>query len=150
MSSLRVSGNVDSWCTRCKMMLAHTIEAMVGSECKRVQCNTCRSSHVHRASPPGTKIYQALARTPVQSTDKTRKMGPKKNTAGLARASHYSELMRGRDTLMARSYSFREQFAEGEVLAHSQFGVGLVVADKGANKIEVLFQEGPKVLAHRR
>ena len=30
MGTLKPGGNVDSWCGKCSMMLAHTIEAMVG------------------------------------------------------------------------------------------------------------------------
>src|SRR5215831_15699747 len=48
----RVAGEVDAFCTRCKLTLAHTILAMVGTKIARVRCNTCGGDHVYRA-PPG-------------------------------------------------------------------------------------------------
>ncbi len=41
MPTYRVAGEVDAFCTRCKLNLAHTIVAMVGSKIARVRCNTC-------------------------------------------------------------------------------------------------------------
>ena len=38
----------------------------------------------------------------------------------------------------------------GEMMEHTVFGLGVVTADKGSNKIEVLFEEGPKVMLHDR
>ena len=48
-----VGKDVDSWCTRCKLILAHTVEAMVGPKVTRVHCNTCGSQHAFRPTAPG-------------------------------------------------------------------------------------------------
>ena len=40
---LKPGDDVDSWCGVCKLMLAHTIEAMVGDTPARVHCNTLQS-----------------------------------------------------------------------------------------------------------
>src|SRR5437588_9021934 len=47
----RVGGDVDAFCTRCKMELGHTILAMVGSRPARVRCNTCQGEHNYRSEP---------------------------------------------------------------------------------------------------
>ncbi len=47
---LRVGGDIDSFCTRCKMVLGHTILAMVGKRPVRVRCNTCGGEHNYRGS----------------------------------------------------------------------------------------------------
>lgn len=46
----RVGGEVDAACTKCKMLLGHTILAMVGSRIARVRCNTCQGEHNFRTS----------------------------------------------------------------------------------------------------
>ena len=50
--AVRVGSNVDSWCGKCKLMLAHTVEAMVGAQPKRVNCNTC-GAHLGHVFPDG-------------------------------------------------------------------------------------------------
>ena len=55
MSGKKVGGEVDVFCTRCKMELGHTILAMVGQTIARVQCNTCRGQHAYRAAPGTSK-----------------------------------------------------------------------------------------------
>src|SRR2546430_15525379 len=50
-TALRVGGDIDAWCTRCKMNLGHTILAMVGTRPARVRCNTCQGEHNFRGAP---------------------------------------------------------------------------------------------------
>ena len=47
-TKLKVSGEVDSYCTKCKLDLAHRIIAMVGDQPKKVECRTCGSHHLYR------------------------------------------------------------------------------------------------------
>ena len=135
---LKVAGNVDSWCGRCKLMLAHTIEAMVGSEVARVHCNTCNTQHAYKPFPPGEAPKQVRAR----------EESGRGLTAGKVRASHYQELLKGRDPAMAKRYSPKETFKAGDVVEHVTFGIGVATALKEGGKIEVLFQDGAKVLVH--
>ncbi len=46
-----VGGDVNAWCSKCKMELAHTIIAMVDELPKKVQCNTCSGKHNYRLKP---------------------------------------------------------------------------------------------------
>ena len=43
----KTGGEVDCFCTRCKMVLAHTILAMVGDRPARVKCNTCHTCLIY-------------------------------------------------------------------------------------------------------
>ena len=38
----------------------------------------------------------------------------------------------------------------GDLVQHPSFGLGVATANKDGSKIEVLFEEGPKVLVHCR
>jgi len=135
---LKVGDNVDGWCGKCKMVLAHTIEAMVGTKPARVTCNTCRSQHSHKPNPPGDSPRVA------RSASSGEKAPPK------GRANRYQVLLKGKDTALAKSYSIRDSYAPGDVLQHPSFGLGIATAVKDGAKVEVLFENGPKVLVHGR
>jgi hypothetical protein len=136
-----VGKDVDSWCTRCKLILAHTIEAVVNGRITRVHCNTCRGQHAYRPVPPGEGASAAPAGSRAARPRATRKA---------PRISRYDELLRGRERSAARPYAISERFAESELIQHPAFGLGLVTAVKEANKIEVLFADGSRTLAHHR
>jgi hypothetical protein len=135
-----VSKDIDSWCTRCKMVLAHTIEAVVDGRITRVHCNTCGGQHAYRAGAPGT-ARSTGDRTRVTRTTHTRTTP----TAAL-----YADVMRGRDANAARAYSPAERFAAGDLIRHATFGLGVVTGLKDVTKIEVVFADGTKLLIHRR
>jgi hypothetical protein len=123
-------GTVDSWCGKCKLVLAHTIEAMIGNKPARVHCNTCQSQHVYKAAEPAKRGPRAQA-------------GP--------RPSRYKTLVAaGTNTGAAKAYSPKDTYQEGDVLQHPTFGVGVTTAVKDVSKIEVLFESGAKVLVHGR
>jgi 3-oxoacyl-ACP reductase-like protein len=52
-----------------------------------------------------------------------------------------------RDEADARGYRPAERFAQGELVRHAKFGLGVVQRVEGG-KIEVLFRDGPRTLAH--
>lgn len=142
MAKPAVAKDVDSWCTKCKLVLAHTVEAMVGEKITRVHCNTCGSQHAYRAKPP--------AKAAGQKTPRARASGSKAREAGPSPASQYEALMRGKDPAKARAYAPSERFAAADLIRHPTFGLGFVLLVKESNKIEVAFADGPKVLAHGR
>ena len=123
-------GTIDGWCGKCKMILAHTIEAMIGSKPARVHCNTCNSQHAYKASEPSKTTPRA--------------------SGGGTRPGRYKTLLASSDTAAAKTYSPKDTYREGDVLQHSVFGVGVTTAVKDISKIEVLFENGPKTLVHGR
>jgi hypothetical protein len=115
-------------------MLAHTIEAVVNDKITRTHCNTCGAQHAHRKHPPGT----ALARK--RAGDKSPKTA--------SRIVDYQALLRGRDVGSARPYKTSERFQAKELIHHPVFGVGVVIAVRDSNKLDVGFNDGLKVLIH--
>ena len=110
------------------MVLAHTIEALVGTKPARVHCNTCGSQHSYKASEPSKS---------------GRSHSPK------PRASRFQGLLKDRSET-PKNYSPKEKYQSGDVLKHPTFGVGVTTAVKDESKIEVLFEGGSKVLVHGR
>jgi hypothetical protein len=69
---------------------------------------------------------------------------------GRARPSRYHTLLKGKDMSVAKSYSSKDQYLLGDVMAHPDFGIGIATAIKDGTKVEVLFEAGSKVLIHGR
>ena len=138
----KTGSTVDSWCTKCKLVLAHTVEAMADGKISRVHCNTCRGQHAYRPNAPGSAAPKGSG-TP-------RRSAPKKSADGPPKRSEYETLLRGRTGDKARTYATSERFAPGELIKHSSFGLGVVVAERDSVKIDVHFPDGPKVLLHGR
>lgn len=137
MSHPIVGKSVDSWCARCKLMLAHTIEAIVDNKITRTHCNTCGAQHAYRRNPPGTASakLRGASSTSGRSTNATP-------------AVDYQALLQGVDVGKARPYRMSERFHAKEIIHHPTFGVGLVVAERDTNKIDVEFAGGMKTLVH--
>ncbi len=131
-----VGKRVDSWCARCKLMLAHTIEAIVKDKITRTHCNTCGAQHAYRRNPPGT----------ASATVRGVSSGSGRSTKATSPAVDYQELLRGKDVGNARAYKISERFRPKEIIRHPTFGVGLVVAVRDTNKIDVGFSDGLKTL----
>lgn len=133
--ALRVGGDIDAFCSRCKMLLGHTILAMVSSKPARVRCDTCKGEHVYKAGPPGTPA-------------------PGKKGSWQPRAvrerpqvTSWEARLAQKDLSRARSYSAKETFAVSEVLQHPTFGIGLVEEVHG-DKMKVAFKADVKTLVH--
>jgi hypothetical protein len=129
MKTSRVGGDIDAFCTRCKMELGHTVLAMVGTKPARVRCNTCQGEHNYRGSS---------APTPRRATAATREK---------PQVTSWEALLANKDLSRARTYSAKEKFAEDEVLNHPIFGIGLVQEVRG-DKIQVAFKADVKTLVH--
>lgn len=143
MAGHRVGSDVDAYCTKCRMILGHTIIAMVGDKIARVRCNTCQGLHAYKAGPPGTRTATARAPAAEGRTRPAAGRAPREK----AEVRPFEEIFAGRDTSDARPYSAREKFADGEILSHPTFGLGLVKSAR-QDKVDVIFKLGEKTLVH--
>src|SRR6516162_8754626 len=108
----RPGGTIDSWCGKCKLVLAHTIEAMVGDKPARVHCNTCNSQHAYKASEPAAK--------------------PSRSQSSKPRTSRYQGLLKGSNAEEPKIYSPKDKYQSGDVLKHPTFGICLWVSRSSA------------------
>ena len=132
---------VDSWCGACKVILAHTIDAMDEDSPARVHCDTCNAKHKYRPHKPGEgpkKVRQRKAAVPGGAK-------PRK-----PRASDYQKLLTGKDVSLAKRYSQTERYLLNDVVDHPTFGVGVTTTIKDGDKIEIVFESGMKTLIHGR
>jgi hypothetical protein len=124
----KVGGEVDAFCTRCQLLLAHTVIAMVGAVPVKVECNTCRN--VHRFRGASTAVKRPATRTP--------RGGPTLSF----------EQMLATYTAAPRQYASTGLFSTGDVVDHAAFGRGFVSGMKDPGKVEVTFRSGVKTLIH--
>jgi hypothetical protein len=128
---VKVGGEVDASCSKCELVLAHTVIAMQGGQPVKVECNTCHGVHRYR---PGKA---SAARRPPAAGRPQKKAPPT-----------FDELLARRASAGKRRYSPSETFAANDVIEHPAFGPGLVSAVRDGGKIDVAFRETMRTLVH--
>jgi hypothetical protein len=155
---LKAGGEVDSWCTKCKLVLNHRIIAMVGPIPARVECSTCNSHHNFRAKAPGDKAAAASAGASAGGSGRAASAssaGPR-STRGPTKAQQvvmdrertWEKSVNGRAVSEFRPYRVSEIFDEGDLVRHSKFGDGIVTRLLEGKKVEILFKDDARTLAH--
>jgi len=146
---LRAGGEVDSWCTKCKLVLNHRVIAMVASTPVRVECSTCMSHHNFRARAPGDKAPAAgSTRASSASPRSTRATSvTKAQQAALDRERSWEKAVSGKAVSEFKSYRVDQIFAEGDLIRHKKFGDGIVTRILDPKKVEILFKDEPRTLA---
>jgi hypothetical protein len=148
MGELKVGGEVDAFCTKCKLVLAHTVLAIWAEQIKRVRCNTCMGEHGYRRAGGSADSSSSSSSRPRAARVTA---APKARAASEpAVAASYSELLAGKDPAGARRYDVKLEFAPGDLVQHPTFGLGVVAAVRGLEKIDVAFPHSVKTLMHRK
>ncbi len=154
VKALKAGGEVDSWCTKCKLVLNHRIIAMVGTTPVRVECSTCNSHHNFRAKAPGDKTPATAAGGKVRasagaSAGPRSTRGPTKaQQAVMDRERTGEKSVSGKGVNEFRPYRVSEIFEEGDLVRHSKFGDGIVTRLLEGKKVEILFKDDARTLAH--
>jgi hypothetical protein len=137
-SGRSVGGSIRSMCTKCKTATRHIIVSVVGGEAAKVQCTTCDGIHNYR--DPGV----AGSRPPSESSGKGR---PAKRVPPIVTIEEeWLAQMKGRDPKQAVPYGQGKTVHTGDLIEHPSFGFGLVRKVIPANKIEVHFRDGIRLL----
>ncbi len=163
--SARVGGDVDAYCTKCRMDLSHRVIAMVREDVKRVECLTCHGQHNYRR-PAAEKERERLAKenkaprafpgSASKSSTRSTKSSASRGAAGGSGSSKTSErtgraywekALAGQPMTAFRAYRTSERFDEGDLVRHSRFGDGVVARVVDAGKVEILFEDGPRTMA---
>jgi hypothetical protein len=152
---LKAGGEVDSWCTKCKLVLNHRVIAMVATAPVRVECSTCNSHHNFRARAPGDKAVSAGGSSRVAAGKSASSSGPR-STRGPTKAQQmlldrertWEKSIAGKALSDFRPYRVSEIFEEGDLIRHSKFGDGVVTRLLEGKKVEILFKDDARTLAH--
>jgi hypothetical protein len=134
MVKIAVGSDVEAYCTKCRMVLAHAVVAMEGAKPRRVRCNTCNGEHNFRATKPVAKVAA-----------KKGEKKPAKATTKKTRQS-WDEVMREASSKPHKRYSMSGSFGEGDWIEHATFGLGCVQSFVAPNKITVRFADSTRML----
>jgi hypothetical protein len=145
---LKVAGEVDSWCTKCRLVLNHRIVSMKNGKAYQVECLTCRSTHLWRPTAPGDRPAAAAGGS--ERAPRSTSSSPPKSTRITPAMRHeqsWEKAIAGRGVNEFKSYNVGANFREGDLLRHKKFGDGVVTRVIDAHKVEVLFRDEAKTLA---
>jgi len=140
-----VGKNIDAFCSKCQLMLAHIVLFEVAGVVHGVKCKTCGAEHRYHGPKPGrqrdiaaerrsTHSAPRAPRPPVRPADT--RLWEQRNAAAPPDA-------------VAWDYKLTERYEKGDMISHPQFGKGFVEAIT-ADRMEVLFREGRKAMAMNR
>jgi hypothetical protein len=132
---VKVGGEVDAFCTKCELTLAHTVHAVVADRPVKVECNTCHAVHRYRG---------AVGRPAPRGANGER--------PGRVRAQviSFDALLADKRVSDARPYAATRKYTVDDVVDHPMFGRGFVSAVRDGGKIEVTFRSDVKILVHAR
>ncbi|MBK8257314.1 MAG: hypothetical protein IPK82_32150 [Polyangiaceae bacterium] len=157
MKKPKTGGEIDSYCTKCKLDLTHRIIAMVGDTVKKVECKTCGSHHLYRKPKSERDAEMAAAAKAGSAVKKTKADGAPRTAserhaaaerAERERVSTWEKAIAGQPTGAFRPYSVKTLFGQGELVRHAKFGDGVVARVIDRAKVEILFQDGTRTMAH--
>jgi hypothetical protein len=132
---IKAGGEVDAFCSKCELDLAHTVHAVVDGKPVRVECNTCHATHRYRPPAGAARGSVAQARAARPAREKKREIA-------------FDELLAARKR-PAVAYSAKRRFDVDDVVDHPTFGLGFVTAVR-IDKIDVTFRSDVRVLVHGR
>jgi hypothetical protein len=139
--NLTAGSEIDSHCLKCKDLTNHTIIALAEEKIAKVQCNVCKGKHKYRpakpekAAPVKKKGGKTTAARATAAALKEKKV-----------AAEFEALLQDRDTAEAKPYAMTATFKKNDMIDHPTFGLGLVTAMIPADKMEVMFRTGSKLL----
>lgn len=133
MPTYRVAGEVDAFCTRCKLNLAHTIVAMVASKIARVRCNTCGGEHAFRTEDSSRRSTVASGQRPTRQRT----------------VLSFADRLAASNPAEATPYNPKLTYTLDQLISHPTFGLGIVTALR-EDKMDVAFKAIEKTLVQRR
>jgi len=133
----KVGGEVDSFCSKCELTLAHTVIAMVAGRPVKVECNTCHGVHRFRGPPGGASPTGSVAMRKAARPAREKKSEVEFEEALAAKKG------------APLPYSPKRSFEVDQVVDHPTFGRGFVTTVRD-DKVEIAFRTDVKILIHGR
>jgi hypothetical protein len=140
------------------MDLLHRIIAVHNGRIMRVECRTCGGHHNYRRPKSATSESRTLAARVSSSTstpaDKSRTSSsapsPRRAAAQEAerqREASWQKAVLGQPISSFKAYRASQTFSMGDLIRHGKFGDGYIVRVIDRQKVEVMFKDGPRMLA---
>ncbi|MBS1113971.1 MAG: hypothetical protein H6Q92_1734 [Nitrospirae bacterium] len=127
---ISTGSDIDSYCTKCKLMLEHIVVAMTGGTVVKVKCKTCGSIHRFKGMPAERTILPKA-----------------KGAAAKSAINIQVQWETAIDTAsgIEKTYEMTGSYCPGDLIVHSVFGKG-IVQKTFFNKCSVLFRDKERLL----
>jgi len=157
MKALSAGSEIDAWCTKCRMDLGHRIVALVAGAPKRVVCLTCNGEHGYHAPRTTTTAAGVVVkkRTNGAGPESVKRPAPagvraaQKARVEQERYDGWANRTLGKSVDTFTRYSMEEKLELGQLILHPKFGEGYVEGVREDGKVDVMFRDGQRTLAHR-
>jgi hypothetical protein len=130
------------------MTLNHRVVAMVKGAAKRVLCLTCNKQHNYRAPKANGSAPASSEKAAAASSGRAAKKPAAAKTGGHSNAREWQLNVANKDSTDFLPYSIHRTFEVGQLVNHPKFGEGYVKEALTAQKLCVLFRDGPRTLIH--
>jgi len=138
-----VGDNIDAYCLKCKLLLAHVVLFKVNGVVSRVKCKTCGAEHKYRGATAGVKKKAAEGLSGAVRAKKP--VAPKAPANDAPLQWDLKSRNMPPDTPIL-NYSIRETYKANQVIHHPVFGVGFVQKVVSDKSISVLFSDSVRLM----
>lgn len=140
-----VGENIDAYCTKCKLILAHVVLYEIDGAVRGVKCKTCGSEHKYREKKVQTKSTRAVKS---DRQEKPRKTAPKGRKVSKVSSLQWELKFEEMDVeSRAKNYHIQDTYSIDDVIRHPVFGIGFVIRVVSETRMEVLFKDSVKLMA---
>lgn len=136
MKKIAIGSEVEAYCTKCKLVLAHNVIALKEDKPRRVKCLTCEGEHNFRATKPKPRAKGKKSATGRTKTKRSRQT--------------WEDIMKEAADKPHKPYSMSGSFEDGDWIEHTKFGRGCVESYTPPNKIKVRFADSTRILVCNR
>jgi len=134
-----VGKEVEAYCGKCKADTWHVVTVVKNGKLNKVICKICNATHAYKASGnAAAQLVKPAATTKRRTTGMTRTGRGKKDWGTLIGQIEDRQVV---------DYALSGEFSTSPAIRHKNFGVGVITKVHHRNKIEVIFQDGTKILA---
>ncbi len=138
-----VGSVLDCFCPRCDGLTEHTVILATKRRVREVKCEAC--DFVHKYSNAKGKNQRNSVAAVVSPGRRKQSETDDMSPSGL----EWEEEMNKKRFIEPVGYRLGGSYAEGTVIKHPLFGVGIVKRIVSENKIESLFKTGRKILVQK-
>ena len=128
------------------MDLMHRIVAMADGKPARAECLTCRSQHNYYR-PKSAEELRAPRVAGVKRVENPKTTPRTSTQSAVGQRTHWERSIAGRAASEFAPYAIAATYVVGQLVRHARFGDGIVTEVNAAQKMTVLFADGPKLLA---
>jgi len=133
-----VGKEVEAYCGKCKADTWHIVTVVKNGKLNKVICKICNATHAYKAPESAAVAAVKAAPTRRRTTGMTRTGRGKKDWGTLIGQIEDRQVV---------DYAIGGEFSSTPAIRHKSFGVGVITKVHHRNKIEVIFQDGTKILA---